>query len=73
MKVYFKNKLGVTTTVELEKNNTIEEFVSKIQDNGGIVFSGLYFPVSLRIQSKCEKIRTRKNSVFGHISQSEPI
>ena len=36
MKVYFKNKLGVTTTVELEKNNTIEEFVSKIQDNGGI-------------------------------------
>ena len=36
MKVYFKNKLGVMTTVELEKNNTIEEFVSKIQDNGGI-------------------------------------
>ena len=36
MKVYFKNKLGVTSTVELEKNNTIEEFVSKIQDYGGI-------------------------------------
>ena len=30
MKVYFKNKLGITSTVELEKNNTIEEFVSKI-------------------------------------------
>ena len=35
MKVYFKNKLGVISTVELEKKNTIEEFVSKIQDNGG--------------------------------------
>ena len=36
MKVYFKNKLGVVSTVELEKKNTIEEFVSNIQDNGGI-------------------------------------
>ena len=36
MKVYFKNKLGVISTAELEKNNTIEEFVSKIQNNGGI-------------------------------------
>ena len=36
MKVYFKNKLGITSTVELEKNDTIEEFFSKIQDNGGI-------------------------------------
>ena len=36
MKVYLKNKLHVISTVELEKNNTIEEFVSKIQDNGGI-------------------------------------
>ena len=36
MKVYFKNKLGVTSTVELEKNNTNEEFVSKIQDYCGI-------------------------------------
>ena len=36
MKVYFKNKLGVISTVELEKKNTIEEFVRKIQDNGGI-------------------------------------
>ena len=36
MKVYFNNRLGVISTVELEKNNTIEDFVSKIQDNGGI-------------------------------------
>ena len=43
-------------------------------------FSGPYFPVfglnterhflSLRIQSECGKIRTRKNSVFGHFSRS---
>ena len=33
MKVYFKNKFGVISTVELEKSNTIEEL---IQDNGGI-------------------------------------
>ena len=36
MKVYLKNKLGVVSSVEQEKNNMIEEFVSKIQDNGGI-------------------------------------
>ena len=45
------------------------------------VFSGPYFPafrviterygVSLRIQSECGKIRTRKNSVFGNFSRSE--
>ena len=44
------------------------------------VFSGPYFPafglnmerhfVSLCIQSECGKIRTRKNSVFGHFSHS---
>ena len=44
------------------------------------VFSGPYFPsfglnteryeVSLRIQSECEKIRTRKYPVFGHFSHS---
>ena len=43
------------------------------------VFSGPYFPVfglntgrylSLRIQSECGKVRTRKNSVFGHFSRS---
>ena len=45
------------------------------------VLSGPYFPVfglntkrysvSLRIQSECGKIRTRKNSVFGHFTQCE--
>ena len=45
------------------------------------VFSGPYFPafglnterysVSLRIQSECGRIRSRKNSVFGHFSRSE--
>ena len=44
-------------------------------------FSGPYFPVfgpnteiysaNLRIQSEYRKVRTRKNSVFGHFSRSE--
>ena len=36
MNVCFENKLGVTSIVELEKKKTIEKFVSKIQNNGGI-------------------------------------
>ena len=46
-------------------------------------FSGPYFPalrlnternfVTLRIQSKYGKIRTRKNSVFGHFSRSDKV
>ena len=36
MKPYSRNNLDVITTVEVEKNNTIRKFVSKIQDNGGI-------------------------------------
>ena len=45
------------------------------------VFSGLYFPVfglntdiyfvNLCINYGCRKIRTRKNSVFGHFSRSD--
>ena len=45
------------------------------------VFYGSYFPTfelnteryfaSLRIQSEWEKIRTRKNSIFGHFSHSK--
>ena len=45
-----------------------------------VVFSGPYFPVfglnmerypvSLCIQSECRKMRTRKNSLFGHFSSS---
>ena len=34
------------------------------------LFWSKYFEVSLRIQSECGKIRTRKNSVFRHISHS---
>ena len=47
------------------------------------VISGPYFPVfglnmeihevNLRIQSEYRKIRTRNNSVFGHISRSENV
>ena len=44
------------------------------------VFLGPYFPtfglrylVSLRIQSECGKIRTRKNSVFGYFSRNDSI
>ena len=36
MKIYYKNKLGVTSTVKLESNNTIEEFARVIQDHGVI-------------------------------------
>ena len=36
MNVCFENKLGVTSIVELEQKKTIEKFVSKIQNNGGI-------------------------------------
>ena len=46
----------------------------------GVFFFGPYFPafrlnterysVSLRNQPECRKIRTRKNSVFGHFSRS---
>ena len=35
------------------------------------VFSRIY-SVNVRIQSKYGKIRTRKNSVFGYFSRSEP-
>ena len=47
------------------------------------VFSGPYFPafrlnteryeLSLRIQSECRKIRTRKNSLFGHLSRCDVV
>ena len=51
-----------------------------LRENKYGVFSGCYFPVfeldteiygvNLRIQSKDRKIRTRKNSVFGHFPRS---
>ena len=79
-----KNSLPLTTKLKktLEKihlevdNIPITAWkVSKYE-----VFSGPYFPafelnteryeVSVPIQSKCEKIQTRKNSVFEHFSRS---
>ena len=57
-----------------------EHFLKSIQIR---VFSGRYFlafglnteryGVSLRIQSKFGKMRTRKNSVFGHFSPSDEL
>ena len=35
------------------------------------IFFWSVFSVSLRIQSECGKIRTRKNSVFGHFPRSD--
>ena len=62
-------------SIKHEQENTARK-VSKYR-----VFSGPYFPafglnteiygVNLRIQSECGKIRTRKNSVFGHFFHSE--
>ena len=67
----FNNFLG-----ELGNSTTLH--CVKVSEYG--VFTGPYFPayglnkkryeVSHRIQSKCGKIRTRKISVFGHISNS---
>ena len=60
-----------------------EDYITarKLSEYG--VISGLYFPVfglnteiygvKLRIQSRYRKIRTRNNSVFGHISRSDKI
>ena len=70
------NKIFFTVTmvtISILQNISLRE-VSKYR-----VFSGLYFPafglntlrysVSLRIQPECGKLRTRKNSVFGHFSR----
>ena len=70
--------MHVVTIFESTKIDTVVYTAWKVSKYG--VFSGPYFPtfglntdrysVSLRIQSDCEKIRTRKNSVFGHFSRS---
>ena len=36
-------------------------------------FCSVFSRVSLRIQSECEKIRTRNNSVFGHFLRSDYV
>ena len=65
--------------IEVNKKNSLEGDTARRVSNYG-VFSGLYFPafglnterygVSFRIQSKYGKVRTTKNSVFGHFSRS---
>ena len=75
MKVYFKNKLGIISTVELEKKYTIEEFVSKIQDNGGVE--------RVRVKKKNPMIRCHitmlfrfkeiQNKVFTEIKEDTDI
>ena len=68
-KIIIGSKKMITNTTPLRE---------KCQNTG--LFSGPYFPafglneerysVSLRIQSECAKIWTRKNSVVGHFSRS---
>ena len=36
MKVYFDNKLGITSTVKLGKNNMVDQFDRELQHYGGI-------------------------------------
>ena len=65
-KIVFKLFIGAATkNMESlpEKGSNTEFFWS--------VFSRIY-SVNVRIQSKYGKIRTRKNSVFGYFSRSEP-
>ena len=55
------------TNDEIKTKTYIAWKVSKCR-----VFSSPYFPVfGLNIQSEYRKIRTRKNSVFGHFSRSD--
>ena len=59
--LFFKNYLSIQNSITTKK-------VSKYG-----VFSGPYFPVfgrNTEIQSEYRKIRTRKNSIFGHFSCS---
>ena len=63
------------------RKNKCSYTVWKVSKYG--VFSGPYFLVlelnteiyslDLRIQSKCGKLRTRKNTVYGHFSRSEKL
>ena len=65
--------------VTFQRPYNVKSAAWKVPEYG--VFAGLYFPifwlntetygVNLRIQSKCGKMRTRKNSVFGHLSRSD--
>ena len=63
MKVYFENKLGVISTVELENNNATDKFVCKIQNNGGIEKLERLLPRVTALQiwlTFCYKIKTKR-------------
>ena len=49
--------------------STVKVFL--VVDTWLLLFLSLRYSVSLRIQSECGKIRTRKNSRYGHFSRSE--
>ena len=73
-----KNKNMSFSFSFVTKETMLNDTVWNVSKYG--VFSGPYFPVfglkteryevPLRIQSKCGKIRTRKNCVLGHFSRS---
>ena len=60
--------LRESTGRELKQHGLRERFLTT--DFFWSVFSGIY-GVNFRVQSKYGKIRTRKNSVFGHFSRSD--
>ena len=73
-----KDPIFLVLSSRFSSNIQIMDTVWNVSKYG--VFCGPYFPafglnteryfVSLRIQSECGKIRTRKNSVFGHFLHS---
>ena len=54
--------LYILTEVFVRGNLRSSHYVKSVQ------IGSFFWSVSLRIQSECGKIRTKKNSVFGHFS-----
>ena len=73
LKVNVIELLSKNATLDVQMNRKPTGFSEKKLEKT-LKLLGNYFKMqntlSLRIQSKCEKIRTRKNSVFGHFSRS---
>ena len=77
---YLYKRSEVLSSEKIDIKSFIFEIATTWKVSKYGVFSGPYFhafelnterhSVSPRIQSKCEKIRTRNNSVFGHFSCS---
>ena len=73
-KKWIKNKSLSTSALSKEKLHHSEQlFAYNHYVKSVKIWSFFWYRVSLRIQSKCGKIRTRKNSVFGHFSRSESL